>query len=218
MKKFLMSALLASFLIQNVWAEEGSKVSERNFAVTAQPLSLIGGTARVAFQYRFFDWLALSVPMSIGKDWWRPLIVKISSSNESTMSPFDASVGVGARFFPRNNGFRDGFYVEPNLRVARATGDIERNSDKFHQVTWKSTFLKPTLRIGYSWFWDSGFMMSWGFDIGASYAFRHEYKVHEGDSKQERTYNNKVFKWFMDVQDNRWSPTFDTEWSMGFSW
>lgn len=216
MKKYLLPMLIAACLCRGLWAQD--LAPERKFALTAQPLSLLGGTARVAFQYKIFDYLALSAPFSIGKDWFRPSFIKIMTKNESTMSPFDASFGLGARFFPRSMGFRDGWYLEPNVRIAWTSGIIERKSDKFKQVAWKSTLIKPTLRIGYSWFWESGFMMSWGFDIGASHAFKHAYEVHDTDSTNDDIFNHSAFKWFMDVQDKKWAATFETEWSMGFSW
>ncbi|MEI6806751.1 MAG: hypothetical protein WCK49_09650 [Myxococcaceae bacterium] len=146
----IVSLLLVGLLVSgSVFAKNAKEVEKprRDMAVTWNPLSLLMLTASGSYGIALGERLALIIPLSLTY-----VSTGISDNSSSASSYlFGVSSGAGLRFYFSGGAFEDGFYVQPNVSI----GWLKFGSDGANSLSIGANAL-----LGYSWVFDSGFMMN----------------------------------------------------------
>ena len=153
MKRIVTIAVLASLMSLGVVAGEKS---DRDMAITWNPLSLLGLTLSGSYGIAVSDRVALIVPLGITY-----VFSGVGDSQSSASSYlFGISSGLGARFYFTGGAFEDGFYIQPNASIGWM---------KFGAGGVNALFAGGNAVLGYSWVWDSGFMLNLAGGAGYHY-------------------------------------------------
>ncbi|MBL4818358.1 MAG: hypothetical protein JKY15_03885 [Deltaproteobacteria bacterium] len=151
----MMAMLLASGA---VFAESAKGVSQkRDMAITWNPLSLLGLTLAGSYGIALHEKVALIVPLGLT---YVNAGVKTDTGSSSSYL-FGIQSGLGARFYLSGAAFQDGLYIQPNASIGWL---------KFGSSGGSSLTLGANALFGYSWVWDSGFMMNLAGGAGYVYS------------------------------------------------
>ena len=201
---FLLLALLAS----SSFAEN----NDRTMAFSISPIALLGGGIDAMYQYKLTEYLSLTVPANFYYSWFKTSLVGTVGTAEKrvkeTRSPFDAQIGVGARFLMAQKGLNDTFYLEPRLLLGYEQFGVNVGDSKFEAET---LTLTPMLRLGWDWYFDSGFYMSLGGGVGVNTYLN---KVSKIPSKYK---DNFVVGLYFPPQNRSFSLAWEGEFKLGYA-
>jgi hypothetical protein len=187
-----------------VIAEENN--NDRVVAIGLSP-ALVMGYIDAIFVTKITDSFALTIPCNYYDMWLVPKMLELDSSLgavSKTKKPFSAGAGLGARFITQKKGLSDSFYLE-----ARASFKYEQMGFdiKGSPLGVEGMSIEPMLRLGWDWFWQSGFYMTLGGGIG--YALYMKNKREIPKSVEDNIF---LLAWLPKGQDGiRW----DLEWKLG---
>ncbi len=161
MKKIVVASVLALFVVQGAiagnTAVSDTVKKDKNMAVTWDPLSLIALTLSGSYGVGLTDKIALIVPLGIT---YVGTSIKYDNSKSSSYL-LGIHTGLGARFYFSGGAFKDGFYIQPNFSFGWL---------KFGDSGVNAISVGGNALLGYSWVWDSGFIMNLAGGVGYSHS------------------------------------------------
>lgn len=192
------------------------ETSPRNMVISANAVSAVHGSASVLFQYRLTDYLALTIPGFFGTNWIANSMVStmaVIANTKHESSLLFGGGGVGARFFVYNTGLNDGFFVEP--RVVVNMSKYHLRNDTVDLIKSNRVSLMPAVLLGYSWFWDHGFYLSTGIEIGGGFHMKNDITVE--NSLSERLKDKTFLRNRLWADKGRWRFDYGYDVSFGFA-
>lgn len=161
--------------------------NDRTMAFSISPIAAIRGGIDVMYQLKLSHYLSLTVPANFYYSWFKSEVVSLSiighKSIKETKSPYDARIGVGARFLMAHKGLNDTFYLEPRLYLSYEQFGFNIDNYKFES---EALILTPMFRFGWDWYYDSGFYVSLGAGVGVNTYLNKATKI-------PKRYRNDVF-------------------------
>lgn len=213
LRKMFCPLLFVCLLSGAVTAE-----NDRTMVVAANPISALHGAFSGSFQYKIKDYLALNVPVTIGTNAqvlsWGPVFSALSGDNYDSSLMF-YGIGLGARFLLNNNGFNDGFYLEPGVNFNFSKYNVKKDEKNLIDANRFTMF--GTVGFGYSWFWESGFYLSPGIELGGGYHSNTK-SVKIDENVKARLKDKLMLKYAMWAEDSAWRPHFAATLNLGYSW
>ena len=214
MKKLLGFFVFAFFAV-GALAEN----NDRTMAFSISPIAAIFGGVDVMYQMKVTDFMSVTVPGNFYYSWGKGSLVKFMAEKtgkfEQTKAPFDAAIGLGARFLLAKHGLSDTFYVEPRVyfgyeQIGLRVGDYKIESETMR--------LTPMLKFGWDWYYDSGFYISLGAGIGMHAYFNHKQDV-PADLKKNWASRTILLGWFLGIppEDKTFSLAAEGEFKLGFA-
>jgi hypothetical protein len=208
MKKLVVYFIfLAGILAFNAQAKD----NDRWMAIGVSPLAGIVGVLDINYQIKATDYLAITLPLRFGYDWYYKRLASVlldRKESKNNIAPISFSGGIGTKFLMASNGFNDSFYLEPRLSIGYQ--QIGLSGVDFEIKAWTLT---PMARLGWDWFYESGFYMSLGGGAGMNWAISKKTKY--GLIEKEII---KSYGFLLGVSDRKISPAWDLEFKIGFSW
>jgi len=206
MKRYLAIVGLLSFLALPLRAE-----TERTMSISASPIALIFGNLDLLYQVKLTNYLALTIPGHIAYSWAAPKVVDwvLEEKSQQTLAPIRAGGGIGARFLLANRGLNNSFYLEPRVTINYEQFGLKNTFGEFDT---RKLSLTPMARLGYDWYFDSGFYMSLGAGLGFNYFLQN--KTTPPTSKADQT----LIKYLFPEKDRRINFALDLEFKLGFAW
>lgn len=213
LKNVFLATLVAVQIAASAQAEKS-----RTMVVSANPISAAMGAFSGTFQCKLTDYLALTVPVSVGTNFmvlgWGETFSALSGEKYDSKLLF-GNLGLGARFLLNNNGLNDGFFIEPGIKIGHSRYNIKKETTNLIDANRWTMF--GTVGFGYSWFWESGFYMSPHIEVGAGYHLNSKsVKVDEG--LKSRLKDHRFQKYAMWAEDSAWRPMFGGGLDIGYSW
>lgn len=213
MIKKTISVLLLLTLSQTAMSE----TAPRKMVVSAEPVKAVHGSLGALFQRKLTNYLALTVPVFFGTDWFAhsytgPLSA-ITEEKYETSYLFGGG-GLGARFMLNNKGLSDGFFAEPRLVLNMSKFHLKREGETI--VDSNRLTLLPSVHLGYSWFWDTGFYLSTSLEVGYGYHVKNSVTVDKKLEKQVA--DNSSVKRRLWANQNPWHFHYGYDISLGFAW
>jgi len=217
MKNYLLAGILAINIVTVAWAQN----DERTMVVAIQPGKAVMGTLALSYQHKINDFLAINVPVfgltNLGPSYMAKGL-SLFTGDKYDSSLWFGGLGLGARFLLNNNGFNDGFYLEPRLSASYSKYNV--NKDSAGMIDSKRVTIHGTLAFGYSWFFNSGVYLSPGIEVGAGFHAYNDTKIDPNlTARLDKEFFSKYYtKYMMWAEDGRWRPDFGCNMSIGYSW
>lgn len=209
MKAYFLAVLAALSL----FTAEAQANNDRTMGISASPISMFLSRFSLLYQYKVFDFLALTVPAKLNYAWYTNSLaknLKDSKAGEITKTPLDFAVGLGGRLMLNNKGLNDSFYIEPRVWLGYEQFGLKVENEAFEVTTFK---IEPILNFGWDWYWEHGFYMGLGFGIGYAYHFKQETNAPKAAEKLKESSFLGMFLPFTPG-----TITGDSELKIGYSW
>lgn len=186
---------------------------DRTMTFSVSPLAVLGGGIDVMYQIKMTDFLSITVPANFYYAWLSSKLLELAAKESDASfteqkSPYEAAIGVGARFLMAKRGLNDTFYLEPRLSLGYEQFGVTIAGNKFDS---QSMMLTPMLRFGWDWYWNSGFYMSLGWGLGANIYFNNKTVVPKEFKK------NWFVKTYFPPEDRKYSFAWGGEYKLGFA-
>lgn len=191
--------------------------TERTVLLSIDPVKAFSGTLSSSIAFKVNDGFAITVPFFGGTMWNIPAMAKgmsVFSGDNYAASLYYGGLGLGTRFLLNNNGFNDGFYVEPQVGAAYSKYKIAKDGSNL--IDSKRLTLTGMVFAGYSWFFESGLYMSPSVGVGVGYHAYNDTKIDDGVSN--RLKDEKFTKYMMWAESGRFRPMFAWNLNIGYSW
>lgn len=205
--------LLAVFTALSLVTAQAQANNDRTMGVSVSPIALLGARFNALYQYKLFDYLALTVPGKFSYNFSYAKFAELLSEKsvgEQTLSPFEASLGVGARFLLNNKGLNDSFYVEPRAWLGYEQFGVKAAGQELEFKTMK---FQPMFNFGWDWYWDYGLYMGLGFGIGYAIHFNQTVKLPD---EMKKLKENALAGFFFPITPG--TLALDSEFKVGYSW
>jgi hypothetical protein len=187
--------------------------NDRTMSISASPLSLLFGHINLLYQYKLFDYLALTIPGKFNYNYGAARLVEALSDKKNVEivgAPFETAIGVGVRFLLNKKGLNDTFYVEPRVFLGYQQLGIKADGEIFEVKTMK---IQPMFNFGWDWYWNHGMYVGLGFGFGYTWHINQKLTIPKA---LEKFKNDAGVGFFIPVTSGTFA--LDGEFKLGYSW